>query len=222
MRKLSSLTCAILLTLAPTAATLASNHYTAKQLEALAERVGGEYWINAPAGNAPPFFAAPAANSASFRPSDNESFEIYELTGRATKTPYYKVKFKSGKIAYLRPETFIEEFNAKIVGSDPLAEQKQKAAEQAEAEKQRLAWINAQPWPATLKEAAIKKQPMPGLSSAEVRQVLGAPRRIAKRGGLNKVRGPAAVKEERWYYPDGMVLLFHNEILNRVERPQAK
>ncbi len=208
--------------LASTAATRASNHYTAKQLEALADRVGGEYWINAPDGNAPEFFTSPTPNSARFRPSDNDSFEILQLTGQATNTPHYKVKFNSGKIAYLRPETFLEEFNAKIVSSDPLAEQKQKAAEQAEEEKKRLAWINAQPWPPTLKEAAIKKQPMPGLTSAEVRQVLGPPRRIAKTRALTKVRGTARVNEERWYYADGRVLLFRNEILSQIERPKAK
>jgi hypothetical protein len=201
---------------------LATNHYTAKQLEALAERVGSEFWINAPVGQAPLFLTAPAAGAAAFRPSDNESFEISELTGVANKTPYYKVKFQSGKIAYLRPETFLEEINSTIVSSDPLADEKRKAVEQAEAEKQRLEWINAQPWPAPLKEAAIKRQPTPGLSSAEVRQVLGPPRRIAKVSGLAKVRGAAAVNEERWFYPDGAVLLFRNNILTQVDRSTAK
>jgi hypothetical protein len=204
------------------APALATNHYTAKQLEALAERVGSEFWINAPSGQAPLFLTAPAAGAAAFRPSNNESFEIFELTGVAAKTPYYKVKFQSGKIAYLRPETLIEELNSTIVNSDPLAEEKRKAVEQAEAEKQRLEWINAQPWPAPLKEAAIKKQPTPGLSSAEVRQVLGAPRRIAKISGLTKARGATALNEERWFYPDGAVLIFRNNILTQVDRSNAK
>jgi hypothetical protein len=209
-----------LLTLA--APTFATNHYTAKQLEALEQRVGSAFWIDAPAGQAPLFFTQPAAGAATFRPSNNESFEISELTGVATKTPYYKVKFQSGKIAYLRPETFHEEINSTIVSSDPLAEEKRKGAEQAEVEKQRLEWIHAQPWPAPLKEAAIKKQPTPGLSSAEVRQVLGPPRRIAKISDLAKVRGAAGVNEERWFYPDGVVLLFRNNILTRVDRSSAK
>jgi hypothetical protein len=204
---------------APAAAT---NHYTAKQLEALAQRVGSEFWINAPSGNAPLFFTAPAAGAATFRPANNESFEISELTGITNKTPYYKVKFQSGKIAYLKPETFHEEINSTIVNSDPMAEEKRKAAEQAEAEKQRLEWINAQPWPPKLKEAAINKHPTPGLSSAEVRQVMGPPRRIVKLSGQAKVRGATTVHEERWFYPDGTVLWFRNEILSRVDRPNAK
>jgi len=200
----------------------ASNHYTAKQLDALAERVGSEFWINAPAGKAPLFLTAPAPNAATFRPSDNESFEITELIGRANKNPYYKVKFHSGKVAYLRPEILHEEINSSIVSNDPLAEEKRKAEQSAEEEKQRREWINAQAWPAAVKEAAIKKQPMAGLSSAEVKQVMGAPRRVVKVSGLVKTRGPTQVNEERWFYADGVVLLFRNDILSQVARPGAK
>lgn len=222
MRQSLSLTIAVGLVLGLVRFAPASNHYAAKQLDALEERVGGEFWINAPAGNAPLFLTAPARNAATFRPSDNESFEISELVGRTNKNPYYKVKFQSGKVAYLRPETLHEEINATIVGSDPLAEEKRKAEQSAEAEKQRLAWIKAQAWPPAVKEAAIKKQPMPGLSSAEVKQVMGSPRRIVKVSGLVKPRGPTQVNEERWFYADGAVLLFRNDILSQVDRPGGK
>ncbi len=200
----------------------ASHHYTFRQLEALAERVGHEFWINSPNSPAPLFFTSPTPKAASFRPADNESFEISELAGRTTKNPYYKVKFRSGKIAYLRPETFHEEFNARIVSSDPLAEQKRQAEQSAEDEKQRLAWIKAQPWPPAVKEAAIKKQPTPGLNSGEIKQVMGPPRRVVKVGGLVKPRGPTQVHEERWYYADGMVLWFRNDILSRIDRPDGQ
>ncbi|MGH7817677.1 MAG: hypothetical protein ACREOR_09850 [Candidatus Binatia bacterium] len=213
---------AIWLVLSLTKLALSSSHYTAKQLDALAERVGGEFWIHAPAGKAPLFLTAPAPGAATFRPSDNESFEITELIGRADKKPYYKVKYQSGKIAYLRPETFHEEFNSTIVNSDPRADEKRQAEQLAEDEKQRVAWINAQGWPAALKEAAIKKQPSPGLTSGEVRQVMGPPRRIAKTAGLSKTRAPLRVNEERWFYPDGSVLLFSNGILSKVDRPGGK
>ena len=222
MRQSPSLIIAIWLVLSLTKLALASSHYTAKQLDALAERVGGEFWIHAPAGKAPLFLTAPAPGAATFRPSDNESFEITELIGRADKNPYYKVKYQSGKIAYLRPETFNEEFNSTIVNSDPRAYEKRKAEQLAADEKQRLAWISAQGWPAALKEAAIKKQPPPGLTSGEVRQVMGPPRRIAKTSGLTKLRGPARINEERWFYPDGSVLLFNNSILSKVEQPNSK
>lgn len=222
MRQSLSFTIVIGLVLGLARIAPASNHYTFKQLDALAERVGAEFWINAPAGNAPLFFTAPAPNAATFRPSDNESFEISELVGRANKNPYYKVKFQSGKVAYLRPETLHEEINSSIVSSDPLAEEKRKAEQSTEAEKQRLAWIKAQAWPPAVKEAAIKKQPMPGLNGAEVKQVMGLPRRIVKASGLAKVRGSTQVKEERWHYADGVVLLFRNDILSQVDRPGGK
>jgi hypothetical protein len=222
MRQLLSYTIVVWLVLGLVPIAPASNHYTAKQLDALAERVGGEFWIKASEGKAPPFLTAPAPNAATFRPSDNDSFEITELVGRANKNPYYKVKFRSGKIAYLRPETLHEEINATIVSSDPLAEEKRKAEQAAEEEKERVEWINAQPWPSPMKEAAIKKQPMPGLNSGEVRRVMGPPRRIAKVSGLVKTRGANQVIEERWYYADGAVLLFLNNVLSRVDRPGAK
>ena len=222
MRKSLSFTIAFGLVLSLVRFAPASNHYTAKQLDALAERVGGEFWINAPAGNAPLFLTAPARNAASFRPSDNESFEISELVGRANKNPYYKVKFHSGKVAYLRPETLHEEINSSIVSSDPLAEEKRKFEQTGEEEKQRIEWIKAQAWPPAVKEAAFKKQPMPGLNSGEIKQVMGAPRRIVKASGLLKPRGPTQVNEERWFYPDGVVLLFRNDVLSQVDRPGAK
>ncbi len=222
MRKSLSFTIVIWLVLGLVRFAPASNHYTAKQLDALAERVGSEFWINSPAGKAPLFLTAPAPNAATFRPSDNESFEISELVGRANKNPYYKVKFQSGKVAYLRPEALHEELNSTIVSSDPLAEEKRKAEQSAEVEKQRLAWIKAQAWPPAVQEAAIKKQPTPGLNSGEIKQVMGPPRRIVKASGLVKSRGPAQVHEERWFYADGVVLLFRNDILSQVDRPGAK
>jgi len=222
MRKSLSFTIAFGLVLSLVRFAPASNHYTAKQLDALAARVGGEFWINAPEGKAPLFLTTPGPTSATFRSLDNESFEITELVGRANKNPYYKVKFHSGKIAYLRPETLHEEINASIVSSDPLAGEKRKAEQSAQEEKQRLEWIKTQAWPPAVKEAAIKKQPMPGLNSGEIRQVMGAPRRIVRASGLVKPRGPTQVNEERWFYADGVVLLFRNDILSQVDRPGAK
>jgi len=36
------------------------------------------------------------------------------------------------------------------------------------------------------------------------------------------VRNPSKVAEERWFYPDGSVLIFQNGLLNRVERQPSK
>jgi len=67
-----------------------------------------------------------------------------------------------------------------------------------------------------VKEAAIKKQPTPGLDAAEVKRVLGPPRRVTK------VRGAIKVSEEHWFYPDGSVLIFNNGLLSRIEKTQNK
>jgi hypothetical protein len=197
-------------------AALASSHYTDKQLEALAARVGKTFWISGANDKAPSFLTAPSPGAATFRPEENDSFEITELTGQKIKDPYYKVRFESGKVGYIRPETFHEEFNVKILSHDPLADQKKKAEEQAIEEKKRLEWIKSQPWSPAVKAAAIKKQPTPGLNGAEVKRVLGAPTRVSK------IRGTTKAHEERWFYPDGSVLTFHNGLLSSVEKRENK
>ena len=222
MRRILTIVIAGLLVFSSVRSAPATNHYTAKQLEVLEQRIGGEFWINAPNGGAPEFLTAPNPGAPTFRPADNQSFEITDIAGKQGKTLYYQVKFQSGKIGYLRPERFHEELNLTIVHSDPLAQQKANAEQKAAEEKQRVEWIKAQPWPATLKEAAIKKQLQPGLTSAEVTHVLGQPRRITRAGGLIKTRGPLNIQEERWYYPDGSVLLFRSGILNQVTRPSPQ
>ena len=197
-------------------AALASNHYTDKQLEALAARVGKTFWISGANDKAPSFLTAPSPGAATFRPEENDSFEITELTGQKIKDPYYKVRFESGKVGYIRPETFHEEFNVTILSHDPHADEKKKAEAQAIEEKKRLEWIKSQPWSAAVKAAAIKKQPTPGLNGAEVKRVLGAPTRVSH------IRGTTKVAEERWFYADGSVLTFHNGLLSSVEKRENK
>jgi hypothetical protein len=195
---------------------IASHHYTDKQLEALAARVGKTFWINAPNEKPPSFLTAPRPGATTFRHEENDSFEITELTGQKTKDPYYKVRFQSGKVGYLTPDMFHQDFNAKILSYDPLADEKKKKEEQEGEEKKRLEWIKAQPWSPAVKAAAIKKQPTPGLKTGEVRQVLGAPTRVTK------TRGASKVAEERWFYPDGTILTFHNGLLSSTEKKENK
>lgn len=190
----------------------ASNHYTDRQMEALAERVGQVFWFNPAQQNTPLFSTTPTKNAATFRPPVSDSFEITELAGRAVKDPYYKVKFESGKIGYIRPEMFHEELNATIVSIDPLADEKKKAEAGAEEEKKRAAWIKSQPWAPAVKEAALRKQPALGLTSAEVKHVMGPPMRVTK------VRASSKVHEEHWFYKDGSVLTFQNGLLSRTEK----
>jgi hypothetical protein len=191
---------------------LGASQYTDKQLEAFETRVGKIYWVRSQDGNLPAFLSAPSSKAAEFTPRQNESFEILELYGRATKEPYYKVKFESGQLAYIRPEQFHEQFNLTITSIDPLASQRRHAEEQSKAEEDRVEWINSQPWSPQVKQAAVDKQPTPGLNTSEVKRILGEPRRITK------LRGVTKNAEEQWFYPDGTVLIFTNGLLSRTER----
>ena len=122
------------------------------------------------------------------------------------------MKFDTGKVGYIRPEAFLEEFNETILSTDPLADEKRHLDEQTSEETKRVDWIKSQPWSPAVKEAAIKKQPTPGLNTAEVKRVLGAPRRVTKLRGLTKVA------EEHWFYPDGSVLVFNTGCAIAVTR----
>ena len=191
---------------------LAAGQYTDKQLEAFETRVGKIYWVRSQDGKLPAFLSTPSSEAVRFTPALNESFEVLELYGRANKEPYYKVKFDSGKLAYIRPEEFHEQFNLTITSIDPLANEKRHAEEQSKAEKERVEWINSQPWSSQVKQAAVNKQPTPGLNTAEVKRILGEPRRSIK------LRGATKNAEEQWFYPDGTVLIFSNGLLSRIER----
>lgn len=189
----------------------ASNHYTDHQLDALATRVGKIYWIVPVENQTPAFLSNPTANATSFHPQANESFEITELVGRKDKNPYYKVRFNSGREAFIHPDIFVEELNLRITSVDPQAIDKKRAAEAAEEEKKRVAWIQAQPWPRNVKEAAIKRQVMGGMSTGEVKQILGKPVRVSK------VKAQFNIPEEHWLYADGSTIVFQNGLLSRIE-----
>ena len=213
--KLTGLICVLLL-LVLSPPVWPSHHYTARQMEALAGRVGQTFWSQPVAGKGPVFSATPAANAKLIRVDTVESFQITALVGQAAKNPYYKIKRDNGQEAYISPEQFAEALNLTIVTTDPLAEDKRKVAEAAEVDKKRIEWIKAQPWSPAIKEAAIKKQPIPGLTTNEIKNVLGHPSRITK------VRGPIKAAEEHWLYPDGSLLIFQNSLLIRVERKETK
>ncbi len=196
---------------------LASHHYTDKQLDALEARVGKTFWLNASDGRSPLFLGSPTATAATFRPAENDSFVITELTGRKNKNPYYAVKFESGKTGYIPPEQFHEALNLTILSSDPRAGEKEKAEKLESEEKARVEWINSQPWAAAIKEAAIKRQPVPGLRTTEVKQIMGAPLRVTT------LRTPVkGLNEEHWFYTGGTVLIFHNGLLIRTDRVETK
>jgi hypothetical protein len=197
-------------------ATVWAANSTDKQLEALATRVGKTFWIASVDNRTPAFLSKPAPNASSFLAPANESFEITELVGWKARNPYYKVRFDSGKEGYIRPEAFHEEFNMTILTVDPQAEEKRKAVRAAEDDKQRIEWIEKQPWSEIVKEAAIKRQPMPGMNMGEIKKVLGNPTRVMKN------KGRQGVAEEHWFYANGPELVFHNGLLIRVEPKQKK
>lgn len=194
---------------------LASNHYTTKQLDALAARVGKTFWLSSKAAQMPHFLSSPAATAPGFKPAEDDSFVITGLTGRSN-IPYYEVKFESGKVGYIPPETFHEALNLTILTADPRADEKERAEKDASEEKDRVEWIKSQPWSPAVKEAAIRKQPPPGLRTGEVKRVLGSPMRVTK------LRTPSKVSEEHWFYKDGSVLIFHNGLLTRIDNIEKK
>ncbi|MDH3445292.1 MAG: hypothetical protein OEN50_15305, partial [Deltaproteobacteria bacterium] len=153
----------------------ASRHYTDAQMTVLANRIGKIYWIQDNNGRTPIFLTTPAPTSSSFPVRAGDSFEIMELVGRKNKNPFYRVKFDSGKDAYLRPEVFLEELNLTISTVDPMAEEKRRAAVQAEEQKKRVQWINAQAWSSSVKEAALRGQVIFGMTRDEVKKIVGAP-----------------------------------------------
>ncbi|HET9295327.1 MAG TPA: hypothetical protein VFP18_00395 [Candidatus Binatia bacterium] len=209
MRILDSFTLIIFLFLLTPAA--ASNHYTEKQLDALETRVGKTFWISVFQEKLPSFATSPTSDASVFQPTDNESFEITELVGRKAKNPYYKVKFDSGAEGYIHAQAFHEQFNGTILTIDPRADEKKALAEKSREEKARIEWIQTQPWSAAVKESAIKRQAVRGMTAGEVKRVVGDPRRVSR------IKGPQHSNEEHWFYPDGTLLIFRNGALNRIE-----
>jgi hypothetical protein len=188
---------------------VASHHYTDKQIAALAERVGKTYWIRDVNGRTPAFFAAPNTASDSFQTRSGDSFQIIDLVGTKTKNPFFKALFTSGQEGYFPPELMLEELNLTLVSSDPVADERRRAEQRAEMEKQRKDWIDAQPWPTAAKEAALKGQAIPGMTHDEVRKIAGTPNRVIK------VQTRGTMAEEHWIYPDKQ-LVFQQGLLARI------
>ena len=204
------------------AALLRAATFTPQQIEAFETRVGNTFWIASVDNRTPTFQTRPAANASSFRAKANDSFIIVELVGQKTGNLYYKVKFESDEEGYITPQAFHEEFNLTILTIDPQANEKKKAAQRAEEEKQRAEWIQAQPWSQSVKDAAINHKPVPGMNTTEVRKVLGIPLRIRKPAGSQKPGTRQNFTEERWLYANGSELVFQNGLLIRVESSQNK
>jgi hypothetical protein len=190
-----------------------SSQFTEKQLGALAKQVGKTYWVVDGENKTPIFFSAPSPSASPFRIGVKESFQITALVGGSTEKPYYRVRFASGKEGYLSVDSFLEELNSTLVAQDPDKGQKRKSAKEAGEESRREAWIRAQPWPAHVKEAALKRQAILGMNMSEAKAALGKPSRVVKLKHGNPLLG----QQEQWVYEGGPVLTFTNGVITRMQ-----
>jgi hypothetical protein len=209
-----------LLFLAIISTTLAASQYTPKQLEAYGQYVGKTYWIVEHENKAPAFLSAPTAAAPAFQPAVKDSFEIKEIVGGAAQTRehYYRVVFNSGKEGFLSLGSFLEHFNASLVTLDPDRDAKAKLAKETEAETKRQAWIRAQRWPEHVKEAALKRQPVLGMSTKEAKASLGDPKRMVPMKSASLLLGT----QEQWSYENGLVLTFTNGLITRIQTLEGK
>ncbi|MGH7765957.1 MAG: hypothetical protein ACREQP_00765 [Candidatus Binatia bacterium] len=206
--------------LATFSTTFAASQYTSKQLEAYGQYVGRTYWIVEHESSAPAFLSAPSAAAPSFQPEVKDSFEIKEIVGGTAQIPahYYRAVFDSGKEGFLPLGAFLEHFNASFATVDPDRNAKAKLARETEAETKRQAWIRAQRWPEHVKEAALKKQPVLGMSTHEAKAALGKPKRMV----LMKSAAILLGAQEQWTYENGFVLTFTNGLITRIQTLEAK
>jgi hypothetical protein len=192
--------------------------YTPKQIELYAQYVGKTYWVVEEAGT-PAFHTAPSSAAPSFRPGLKESFEINEIVGGTAQVPahYYRVTFESGKQGFIPLGSFTHELNAAFVSVDPDRNAKAKLAKETETEKKRQEWIQSQRWPEHVKQAALKKQPVLGMSTKEASAVLGKPQRVVGIKNTNLLLG----RQEQWTYAGGSVLTFTNGLVTRIQPADA-
>jgi cytochrome oxidase Cu insertion factor (SCO1/SenC/PrrC family) len=107
--------------------------------------------------------------------------------------------------------------NAAFVTVDPDRDAKAKLAKETETEKKRQEWIRSQRWPEHVKQAALKKQPVLGMSTKEASAVLGKPQRVVGIKNTNLLLG----RQEQWTYEGGSVLTFTNGIITRIQPANA-
>jgi hypothetical protein len=191
-----------------------ASQYTPKQIEVYAQYVGRTYWVVEEAGT-PAFRTAPSSAAPSFRPALKESFAINEIVGGTAQIPehYYRVTFESGKQGFLPIGSFTQQLNAAFVTVDPDRDAKAKLAKETETEKKRQEWIQSQHWPEHVKQAALKKQPVLGMSTREASAVLGKPKRVVGIKSTSLLLG----RQEQWTYEGGSVLTFTNGLITRIQ-----
>ena len=195
-----------------------SSHFTEKQYEAFALYIDKTFWVTGEESKIPAFQSAPSPSAPSFRPGAKESFEIKEIVrGKGQIPSYYKVAFASGREGFVTINSFLEELHGSFAAVDPDWSIKRKLAKEAEGESKRQEWIQKQRWSGQVKEAALKKQPVLGMSTAEAKVILGKPKRLVAVKNTNPLMG----KQEQWIYEEGPVLTFTNGLLTRIQPKEA-
>ena len=214
----AALFAAALLLVAPDNGWTASQ-YTPKQIELYAQYVGKTYWVVEEEGKTPTFYTAPSSVAPAFHPGHKESFEIKEIVGGTTQIPahYYRVAFESGKEGFIPVRSWVEQLNVAFVTVDPDRAAKAKLAKETETEKKRQEWILSQRWPEHVKQAALKKQPILGMTTREASAALGKPQRVVAIRSNNLLLG----KQEQWTYEGGSVLTFTNGLITRIQPANA-
>jgi hypothetical protein len=196
-------------------AASAASQYTPKQIDAYTQYVGKTYWIAEHEGRKPAFHTASSSGAPSFNPGLKESFEVKEIVG-GTAAPYFRVNFASGKEGFIPLGSFVEQLNTAFVAVDPDRDAKAKLAKDAGAETKRQEWIRKQRWPEHVKEAALKRQAVLGMTTRETTAALGKPKRVFPIKNNNLLLG----RQEQWTY-EGSVLTFTNGLITRIQPAEA-
>ena len=175
--------------------------------------MGNTYWVVEGENPNPLFFSEPSYSASVFQAGPKESFEIAGVVEGADERLYYRLRFSSGKEGYISVDSFMQDLNSSLVAQDPDLQQKKKLADEEQEEVMRVTQIRAQPWPESVKQAAIKKQPTLGMNANEVRIVLGKPKRVTT---LTQ-RSLAGANTEQWIYEHGPTLILSDGVLTQFQ-----
>ena len=196
--------------------TSAEPRYTEKQLELFSSYVGKTYWVTTEKNQQPTFYTAPKTNAPTFQPAAKEGFEVKEVVDKTGDKPFYRVAFESGKEGFVPVTYFMERVNGAFLAVDPDRDAKAKTAKEIADEEKRRDWIRQQKWPEHVKDAALKKQPVIGMSKKEATAVLGKPKSVVQLKTGNS--GSALMgKQEQWIYDNGPVITFSNGLVVRIQ-----
>lgn len=214
-RTLAAAIIALLLLAAPHN-LFAEPRYTEKQLEHFSSYIGKTYWVTTEKNQQPTFYTAPKTNAQTFQPAAKEGFEVKEVVEKTSDKPFYRVAFESGKEGFIPVTAFMERINGSFTAIDPDRDDKTKTAKEIADEEKRRDWIRQQKWPQHVKDAALKKQPVIGMSKKEATAVLGKPKNVVQLKTGNS--GTALMgKQEQWIYDNGPVITFNNGVIVRIQ-----